>query len=121
MTMTLAMIIFLFYCRILFLIIACCNTSNSHITTSSLLNIQGRNYSNNKGGNSNDSNNSTKNNISFAETLTSIQILGKTEKKIPTSEILVAIRQCEKAQLKPKNDEMAKGECMCVYECVCRK
>lgn len=53
------------------------------------------------------------NKSSSSNTLSSIQVLSR-KKKEASPEILLAIKQCENAILRPKNDEMLKGPSFCL-------
>ena len=48
--------------------------------------------------------------------ISAIQVLGENrdDRKVPSSQTLVAMKQCEAALLKPRNDEMLKGPSFCL-------
>ena len=52
-------------------------------------------------------------NSSTVQSISSIRILG-VERKEPSREVLIAMKQCESAILKPKNDQMMKGPSFCL-------
>ena len=52
-------------------------------------------------------------NSSTVQSISSIKVLG-AKKKEPSTDVLLAMKQCELAILKPKNDQMMKGPSFCL-------